>query len=88
MTLWICEFIKYIKTHKGFDVNALINATVLPVNKVYNVVNGKLKETLIDTHKESMKQGMYVTTVSSDELSTKTNLLNLCNAILKLDEDL
>jgi hypothetical protein len=92
MNNWICEFIKYIKIQKSDmtsnEVKELIDKTVLPYNKVYNVDdNGKFQERIIDTYEESKIHGMYVATLTSEELSTKQNLLNLCNAILILDAD-
>jgi hypothetical protein len=84
MLTWICSFIKKIKSDPKTDVNKLIHATVLPFDRVY----GPDRTIIMDTSAESNKQGMHVETFTqSDIMAYKSNLLTLCNAILKLDED-
>lgn len=84
MLTWICSFIEKIKSDPKPDVNKLIHATVLPYNKVY----GPDRTTLVDTFEESKKLGMHVEACThSDILAYKSNLLTLCDAILKLDAD-
>ena len=77
MLTWICAFIEKIKNDPNVNVNVnqLINDTVLPYG------HG------VDTFAESKKQGMYVATLTSDDISYPLNLTTLCNKILELDQD-
>lgn len=91
---WICEFIKKIQKDGNINdeqLKELIYATILHYDRVYQsprMIDGQwIKgQILIDTY-ESKKRNMYVTTLTSNDISYLYNIETLCKKIRELDTD-
>ena len=82
MPAWMCAFIEKINHNRNVNVKQLIDDTVLPFKKVHG------PDGIMDPIAVSQQHRMHVEVITLSDINAyKSNLLTLCDAILKLDAD-